>query len=136
MAGSLINGFSGITTLRLGPPLLLWSILIWATISVYYWIVLLAFDPGQPFVAGLGVASVTALGMTIPASPGYIGVFEFLTRETMVLFGMMPEPALGYALVAHAIVYVVYTILGLLSMIQQNLSYAEIQQRISAEAQS
>ena len=48
----------------------------------------------------------------------------------------MPEPALGYALVAHAIVYVVYTILGLLSMIQQNLSYAEIQQRISAEAQS
>ena len=136
MAGSLINGFSGITTLRLGPPLLLWSILIWATISVYYWIVLLAFDPGQPFVAGLGVASVTALGMTIPACAGYSGVVELLTRETMVLFGMMPEPALGCALVAHAIVYVVYTILGLLSMIQQNLSYAEIQQRISAEAQS
>jgi len=136
MAGSLIDGFSGITTLRLGPPLLLWSTVIWTTISVYYWIVLLAFEPGQPFVAGLAVASVTALGMTIPASPGYIGVFEFLTRETMVLFGMMPALALGYALVAHAIVYVVYTILGLLSMIQQNLSYAEIQQKVSAEAQS
>ncbi len=136
MAGSFIDGFSGITTLRLGPPLLLWSVLIWTTISVYYWIVLLAFEPGQPFVAGLAVASVTALGMTIPASPGYIGVFEFLTRATMVLFGMMPELALGYALVAHAIVYIVYTILGLLSMIQQNLSYSEIQQRISTEAQS
>jgi len=136
MAGSLIDGFSGITTLKLGPPLLLWSVMIWATISVYYWVVLLAFEPGQPFGAGLAVASVTALGMTIPASPGYIGVFEFFTRETMVLFGMLPEAALSYALVAHAIVYVVYTILGLLSMIQQNLTYAEIQQRISAEAQS
>lgn len=133
MAGSLIDGFSGITTLRLGPPLLLWSIAIWTVISVFYWVVLLAFDPTQPFVAGLAVASVTALGMTVPASPGYIGVFEFLTRETMVLFGMAPEPALGYALVAHTIVYVVYTLLGLASMFQQNLSYAEIQRRIAAE---
>jgi hypothetical protein len=136
MAGSLIDGFSGITTLRLGPPLLLGSVVIWAVICAFYWLVLLAFDPGQPFVAGLAVASVTALGMTVPASPGYIGVFEFLTRETMVLFGMMPAAALGYALVAHAIVYIVYSVLGLASMIQQNLTYAEIQQRISAEAQT
>jgi uncharacterized membrane protein YbhN (UPF0104 family) len=135
-AGSLIDGFGGITSPRLGLPLLLWSIVIWTVISSYYWIVLRAFDPGQPYVAGLAVSSVTALGMTIPASPGYIGVFEFLTRETMVLFGMAPGPALSYALVAHAIVYLVYTLLGLVSMVQQNLSYAEIQRRISTEAQS
>jgi hypothetical protein len=131
MAGSLIDGFGGITTLKLGPPLLLWSIAIWTTISVFYWIVLLAFDAGQPFVAGLAVASVTALGMTVPSSPGYIGVFEFLTRLTLIPFGMTPELALGYALVAHAIVYVVYCTLGVLSMLQQNLSYAEIQRQIS-----
>jgi uncharacterized membrane protein YbhN (UPF0104 family) len=136
MAGSLIDGFSGITTLRLGPRLVLWSVVIWTVITVFYWLVLLAFDPGQPLVAALAVTSVTALGMTVPASPGYIGVFEFLTRETMVLFGMQPELALGYALVAHAIIYLVYTILGLLSMVQQNLTYAQIQQRISAEAQT
>jgi hypothetical protein len=105
-------------------------------ISAYYWVVLLAFDPGQPFVAGLAVASVTALGMTIPASPGYIGVFEFLGRETMVLFGMQAEAALSYVLVAHAIVYVVYSLLGLAGMVQQNLSYAEIQETISTEAPS
>jgi uncharacterized protein (TIRG00374 family) len=135
-AGSLIDGFSGITTLRLGPRILLWSIAIWGVISAFYWIVLLAFDPAQPFVAGLAVASITALGMTIPASPGYIGVFEFLTRETMVLFGMAPGPALSYALVAHALVYIVYTLLGLASMLQQNLTYTEIQARISSEAQT
>ena len=136
MAGSFIDGLSGITTLRLGPPLLVWSAAIWGSIAAFYWLVLLAFDPGQPFVAGLAVASVTALGMTVPSSPGFIGVFEALARETMVLFGMAAEPALSYALVAHAIVYVVYCLLGLISMAQQNLSYADIQQRISAEAQS
>jgi uncharacterized membrane protein YbhN (UPF0104 family) len=135
MAGSLIDGFGGITSPRLGLPLLFWSVLIWATISAFYWIVLLAFQPGQPYVAGVAVASITALGMTIPASPGYIGVFEFLTRETMVLFGMAPDFALGYALVAHAIVYVVYSLLGLASMLQQNITYAEIQKRIATEAQ-
>jgi uncharacterized protein (TIRG00374 family) len=131
--GSLIDGLSGITTLRLGPVLVLWSVLIWAVISVFYWLVVLAFDASQPFVAGLAIASVTALGMTVPASPGYIGVFEILARETMVLFGMQPELALGNALVAHAIVYLVYTVMGLVSMAQQNLSYTDIQQRISSE---
>lgn len=135
VAGSLIDGLSGVTTLRLGPVLLLWSALIWADIAVYYWIVLLAFDQTQPFVAGLAVSSVTALGMTVPSSPGYIGVFEALARETMVIFfGMEEATALSYALVSHAIVYVVLTLLGLVSMVQQNLTYSEIQKRISTEA--
>jgi uncharacterized membrane protein YbhN (UPF0104 family) len=136
MAGSLIDGLSGITTPRMGLPLIFWSVLIWAVIGGYYWIVLLAFEPGQPYIAGVAVSSITALGMTIPSSPGYIGVFEFLTRETMVLFGMAPDVALGYALVAHAFVYVVLSLLGLASMVQQNISYAEIQERISTEAET
>jgi len=133
MADSLIDGFSGITTPRLGVPLLLWSVIIWGLISAYFWIVLLAFESGQPYVAGVGVASITALGMTIPSSPGYIGVFEFLTRETMVLFGMAPDTALGYALVAHAFNYVVLCLLGLVGMLQQNITYAQVQKRISKE---
>jgi uncharacterized protein (TIRG00374 family) len=134
-AGSLIDGLAGITTLRLGLPLLLWSVAIWGVLAAFYWVTLLAFDPAQPFVAGLGVASVTALGMTIPSSPGFIGLFEALTRETMVLFEMGPELALSYALVAHAIVYIVFSLLGLVSMAQQNITYREIQKQISAEAQ-
>jgi len=54
----------------------------------------------------------------------------------MVLFGMTPELGLSYALVAHAIVYIIYTLLGLVSMFQQNLTYTEIQERITAEAQT
>jgi uncharacterized protein (TIRG00374 family) len=134
-ASSLIDGLAGITTARLGPPLLLWSILIWTVITSFYWLVLLAFDPAQSFVAGLAVCSITALGMTVPSSPGFIGVFEVLARETMVLFGMKPGPALSFALVAHAIVYVVYCLLGLVSMAQQNLTYSQIQQRIAAGAE-
>lgn len=136
MAESLIDGLRGITYLNQGMPLILGSAVIWAVISGFYWFVLLAFDRSQPFVAGLAVASVTALGMTIPASPGYIGIFEFLTRETMGLLGMEPEPALSYALVAHAVVYLVYTLLGLISMAQQHLTYTQLQKRISREAQT
>jgi hypothetical protein len=136
LTSSLIDGFGGLATLRKGPVLLLWSVIIWAVISAYYWLTLLAFDPQQRYVAGLGVSSVTALAMAVPASPGFIGVFEFFARETMVRFGMAPEPALSYALVSHAITYVLLTVLGLLSMVQQNLSYAEIQERIAAEAPS
>ncbi|MBN1137559.1 MAG: flippase-like domain-containing protein [Anaerolineae bacterium] len=133
-AGSLIDGLSGIATLRLGPLLLIESAVIWLVIAGFYWLVLLAFDPGQPFVAAVAVTCVTALGMTIPSSPGFIGVFEFLARETLVLFGMAPGPALSYALVAHAVTYASLTVLGLAGLAQQNVTYSQLQQRISSEA--
>ncbi len=136
MAGSLIDGLSGITTARLGLPLLLLSVLIWALISACYWLILLAFEPGQPYVAGVAVAAITALGMTVPSSPGYIGVFHYIARETLVLFGVTDDVAVGYALVAHAWVFIVLSLLGLASMLQQNLTYADIQERISAEAET
>ncbi len=135
-AGSLIDGLAGITTLRLGLPLLGWSAAIWGVLAACYWVSLQAFDPSQPYVAGLAVASVTALGMTVPSSPGFIGVFEALTRETMVLFGMGPVLALSYALVTHAVIYVVLSILGLVGMAQQNLTYRQIQARITAAAEA
>lgn len=136
MAGSLIDGLSGITTLRQGPRLVIFSVAIWAVISAFYWVVLLAFDLAQPPIAGLAVSSVTALGMTVPSSPGFLGVFEFLTRETMGLFGMGPETAVSYAWAAHLIVYVLYTLLGVISMQQQNLTYSEIQRRISTPSEA
>jgi len=136
MAGSLIDGLSGVTTLRQGPRLLLFSVAIWTVISTFYWVVLLAFDAAQPPVAGLAVSSVTALGMTVPSSPGFIGVFEWLTRETLGLFGMAPEPALSYAFAAHLIVYVLYTLLGVIGMQQQNLTISEVQRRISTPSEA
>jgi glycosyltransferase 2 family protein len=135
-AGSLIDGLSGITTLRLGPLLVIESAVIWIVISGFYWLALLAFDPEQTFVAAVAVTSITALGMTIPSSPGFIGVFEFLARETLVLFGMAPGPALSYALVAHAVSYLALTVFGLAGLAQQNVTYSQLQQRISTEAQT
>ena len=135
MAGSLIDGLSGITTLKQGPPLVLFSIAIWVVISGFYWVALLAFDAAQPPVVGLAVSSVTALGMTVPSSPGFIGVFEALALATLALFGMEATTALAYAVAAHLIVYILYTLLGVISMQQQNLTYTEIQRRISTPSE-
>ncbi|MFL7810396.1 MAG: lysylphosphatidylglycerol synthase domain-containing protein, partial [Anaerolineae bacterium] len=109
---------------------------IWAVISAYYWLVLLAFDPTQSFVVAVAVTSITALGMAVPSSPGYIGVFEGLTVATLVLFGWAKAPALGYALVAHAVEYVALTVFGLIGLAQQNITYSQLQERISTEAQT
>lgn len=135
MAGSLIDGLSGVTTLRLGPRLLAWSVLIWVDITVFYWLILRAFEPSAPFVAGLAVNSVSALGMTVPSSPGNLGVFHLTASAAANLFVGDYDVSLGYAIVAHAIVYIVYTVIGLISMAQQNLTYSELQRRISAQAQ-
>jgi uncharacterized protein (TIRG00374 family) len=57
------------------------------------------------FGAGLGVLTITMLGIALPAPPGFAGVFEAATRGGLALFGVRGDGfagrALAYALVAH-----------------------------------
>jgi len=70
------------------------------------------------------------LGVLIPSSPGYIGTFHFFAMSALAVFGAARETALSYALVSHAMQYLLVTGLGLLFLWRENLSLL----RISAEA--
>ena len=57
------------------------------------------------FGAGMGVLSITMLGIALPAPPGFAGVFEAAARGGLALFGVaggeLGARALAYALVFH-----------------------------------
>jgi uncharacterized membrane protein YbhN (UPF0104 family) len=48
----------------------------------------------------------TSLGMVVPSSPGYIGVYHAIAIESLVnVFDVARDPAASFALVMHAILY-------------------------------
>jgi len=130
--GSLMDGFAVLRAQGALPGLILWSLLAWTCSALINYFVMLAFDPHLPFTAAVFVLCVTVLGMTVPSSPGYVGVFDYLTVVALSLFAVEKELALSYALVLHAVLYISMSLMGLLGLWQESTSLGQVREEISA----
>lgn len=105
----------GLGALKQVGPLLTsfgWMVLSWMLAALEYWLVLRAFVPGAPLGWALLTLCVTLLGVAVPSSPGYFGVFEASAVAALALVGVGGGAALGYALVLHAMHFGITTVLG------------------------
>lgn len=57
-----------------------------------------------------------ALGSMVPSTPGYVGVFQFVTVTVLEAYGMQRSAALTYSLVLQAAAFAVITLWGLLGI--------------------
>jgi uncharacterized protein (TIRG00374 family) len=130
---SLIDGFTVLKTPGQLARVILLSVVVWAVSAMVGYSVLVGFALPAPPVAALLVLCTTALGMVIPSSPGYIGVYEYIVVLALSLFGVDREVALSYALVLHGLIYVGQSLLGVLGLWKESLSYSDIRGR-AAEA--
>jgi uncharacterized protein (TIRG00374 family) len=103
-----------------------WSLAIWLSAAVQFHLVLLSMGLRLPVTAGLLVLCLTSLGMVVPSSPGYIGVFEYMAVLALSFFGVGREVALSYALLLHALLYLGSTALGLVGLWIEGYSYARL----------
>ena len=113
------------------PPVLLragaWSVAAWAFSSLYLYFVLLAFDIELTYAAPILVMVATALGMIVPSSPGYIGVYHAIAIETLTsVFGVERADAAGFALVSHALFYLVPIIFAMAYLWSRRESWQEM----------
>jgi len=112
--------------LRLG----VWSLAIWLVATLQLYVVMWAAGLRLPWTAALAVICFTSLGMTVPSSPGYVGVYEYLTVLALGLFNLSRESALGYALLAHAVGYVGFVVPGVIAVGAEGYSYASLNARL------
>lgn len=126
--GHLIDGF---TTLRgrLGPVLIGLSLLGWVGVIGVAWAAAQALRLDAPFTAIVFAVIVTTLGMLLPSSPGYIGVFHGLVTVALGLFGVSKDLAFGYALVWHAFNYVILSGSGFVMLWAHGTSLGQVLQR-------
>lgn len=116
---------TGLQTLR--DPIavlrfLAYTALIWSANALLLWLVARAFHLDVPIIAGFLLTGVLYLGMAVPSSPGYIGVFDYLMVLTLGLYGVPHAPAVAAAFAAHVINFVPVTIVGLIYLAHQGWS--------------
>ncbi len=114
--GTIESGFALLVEMvrtRRGLWAFAWSLPSWACVVAGTHVILLGFGFDVPIWASMVLVGATTLGMTIPSSPGYVGVFHLLAAEALELFGVAESPAETAALLIHVVSFTPVTLLGL-----------------------
>ncbi len=129
----LLDGFAPLISPSVALRVALWSVLSWALSIGIYWCVLHAFQPEATWVeAGFMVVSLS-LALTVPSSPGFIGVFQYVGQQALVLpFGGKYDAgtALAATLTAHLVYYLITTALGVAALWRFGESFSGLGGRI------
>ncbi len=127
---AFFNGLSALVHFSKFARVLFWMLGSWALAIIYQYLLLLSFESTANILwAAFGLATAS-LGVALPSSPSYVGVFEAAWVGALTLFQVSPSTALAYALMIHVIHILVSCLFGLPALAREGETlshiYAEI----------
>ncbi len=125
---------AGLDVIRSAPRLVLLVIttsLLWAAYVAFYHFILMAFVPSPILPWSILATCATALSMSVPSSPGFIGVFH-MAIIIALQDHIGTDTAAAYAVVLHAMDLGMALIFGVCSLAVTGTSLGRINVAISA----
>ena len=111
-------------------PRLLWvfflSFLMFGVFALCLTASMWAFQIAAPWYAGLVMLVVTAIGIMVPAAPGYIGTLHVACKVGLGLFGVGPERSVPFAWFFWAGQWIPVTLVGMYFLRREGLSLASL----------
>ena len=89
---------------------------------MYYWLLLKVCGFSLPFEAALVVILFVAVGVALPAAPGFVGVFQYAIVLGLSFYAVPKEEALSFSIVAFFAQYIPITLGGLVLLLRSGLS--------------
>jgi glycosyltransferase 2 family protein len=123
----LVLGLGALHRPRLVLPAFALSVLSWLVLAVSNWLVLVAFDLGLGYAAGVLILVTTTLSLVIPSAPGGIGVFEAGGVVALRAYGIDDSTALSVTVVLHALNVFPYVVAGAVVLHRHALRLRELQ---------
>ncbi|MBW2147255.1 MAG: flippase-like domain-containing protein [Deltaproteobacteria bacterium] len=118
------NAISGLEVLRnIGGlfRILLLSAAVWVVEVLAVYMIMRSMGLKEiHWVAPVLLISTLSLGMLLPSSPGYVGVYEFLCIQALAVFSVDKGHALGIALVMHTQFILLTVAIGIICLQTMN----------------
>jgi uncharacterized protein (TIRG00374 family) len=125
--------FAGLATLREFSRFLCvlgWMLSVWLLTIGWYFMAMLAFMPQATLLWATFSVGITALGVSAPSSPAFVGVLEASIVGALSLFGVDASLALAYAITAHSIYFLVTVSLGIFGLARDGESLGRLYSQI------
>jgi glycosyltransferase 2 family protein len=115
--------------------LLAWSLYLWVVIALVYLCGLLAFQLPVPLVVGsVVVTAVTAIAVSAPSAPGYIGAFQVGCTLSLAIFGVSKSDAFAYSIILHVTQFVGVVAAGLYSLAREGMTMRQLEEVSESDA--
>ncbi len=115
----LIGGIAIVSHPRIGLRAIVWSLINWSCGIGANWLILRAFKPDATLVEATFMLAAVCLAVTLPSSPGFIGIFQWVGQQALVLpFAARYDltTALAITVTAHLVYYIPTTVLGVIGL--------------------
>ena len=127
---ALIEGVRhGLAVLR-SPSLLagtvVWSLVLWLTNGLAFFVAFKAFDIPVGFLGALLMQGVLVLGISVQLTPGFVGQFEAAIVAALALYRVPNDLASSYAIAFHATTFVPIILLGAWSLARTPLALRDL----------
>jgi len=121
MLGMMTEGLRGLRARRHVIPITLYSVGIWLFLALSVWTGLHAAHLDLPLAAAWTVLAFLGLGVSLPSSPGFVGVVQAATVLALALFAVPRTEALSFSLLLHASQFFPVTALGLVCLFLEHI---------------
>ncbi|HEY7205385.1 MAG TPA: lysylphosphatidylglycerol synthase transmembrane domain-containing protein [Methylomirabilota bacterium] len=121
----MIEGLRGLRAAGHTGPIVAYSVGIWLFLALSFWSALHAAHLDLPLAAAWTLLAFLGLGVSLPSSPGFVGVIQAGTVLALALFAVPRTEALSFSLLLHASQFFPITILGLLYLLMEHVSLAD-----------
>ena len=113
---SFLDGLQILPDLKKTSYLAFLSAVIWSLLALSSYILFSSFASmlSLPLTAAYAVLAITALGVTLPTAPGFVGNFHFSCVLALTLFGISKNDALTFAILLHFIQVMITILLGVI----------------------
>ena len=132
----MTEGLRGVRAGHHFVPISLSTMLIWVLFALSVWTGLRAAHLDLPLSASWTVLAFLGLGVSLPSSPGYLGVVQVATVLALDLYSVPRTEALSFSLLIHASQFVPVTIYGLVLLLVEHVSLSEAARTTGAPAAS
>jgi len=89
-----------------------WAMAHWLMNALAFWFGFKALGIDAPFMAACFVQGIIALGVSVPSSPGFVGVFETMAKLSLPVYGVSGKLAVTWAIGFHVLSYIPITLIG------------------------
>ena len=133
LVSKLDSLLKGLTILN-SPKLILSSFgllfLSWIFSLGQYYILMYNIIPGIKLWWPIFILSAGAFGIALPSAPAGLGVFEAAIVGAFALLGVESSKALAYALILHAMQFIVSSSFGFIGLVKEGHSFSTLFKRL------
>ncbi len=134
---SFISGLGALRSPGAFAKVLGWAFVMWLCNGLAFWIGFIAVGINAPFTAALFLMGVIAIGVALPSSPGFFGVFEAAALAGLTLYGVPSNLAVSWALGFHLLSFLPITLIGLYYFLRIGMKFGDLgQRRVSTGAEA